>query len=82
MDVHPLQWEQTDAKGLRHRASAFGIMTFYMVAGEPGDWTLTSPQKTAYADTPGYRTLAGAKAAAIVDYKRRVQACLVENGDK
>jgi len=57
-------------------ADAFGIDGFYMVDGEPGDWTLHHPGPDTMHHTPGYDTQVAAKAAAQVDFQRRVLASL------
>lgn len=79
--VRALDWRQMSLDGKRFGAEAFGIDTFYMVSGEPGDWTLTHPQGAAYGHTPGYGTQAGAKEAAQVDFERRVQASLADRSE-
>ena len=71
MQIRELTW---NGVGDRVTASAFGIEVFYLVQGEPGDWTLTTPNKTRYAHTPGYETQRAAQAAAQIDFERRVNA--------
>lgn len=71
MQIRELVW---NGVGDRVTASAFGIEVFYIVQGEPGDWTLTSPGKSRYVHTPGYKTQRAAQAAAQVDFARRAFA--------
>lgn len=71
--VAPLVWI---ARNDRVTAEAFGVREFYGVRGNPGAWSLISPGPDKYVETPGYQTQAGAKAAAQVDYERRVMAAL------
>jgi hypothetical protein len=71
MQIKQLEWR---GHGAQLDASAFGIETFYRVSGEPGDWTLMSPGPREYVDTPGYETQAAAKAAAQIDFERRLKA--------
>ena len=68
--VRELEWRGV---GNRTEASALGIEVFYRVEGEPGNWTLISPGKREYIRTPGYQTQAAAKAAAWVDFNRRIR---------
>lgn len=71
--IPPLEWR---GYGERLTASAFGIEVFYQVSGLPGEWTLKSPGAREYVDTPGYETQHAAKAAAQLDFERRVRASL------
>lgn len=74
--VRDLEWRGT---GDRIEASALGLEVFYRVEGEPGDWTLISPGKREYVRTPGYKTQAAAKAAAWVDFDRRIRTEIRES---
>lgn len=69
MQIRQLDWS---GYGDNLDATALGFETFYRVSGAPGNWTLKSPGKTGYVDTPGYNTQAAAKAAAQVDFERRI----------
>lgn len=70
MEVRGLDWR---GHGARVDAAAFGISVFYRVEGEPGNWILISPGAQNYIRTPGYETQAAAKAAAQVDFERRIK---------
>lgn len=76
MKIRKLKW---NGVGDRVTAPAFGIDVFYLVQGEPGDWTLTSPHKTQYMHTPQYETQRAAQAAAQVDFERRVRAEVLQS---
>lgn len=69
--IRELEWRGV---GDRIEASALGLEVFYRVEGQPGDWTLISPGATSYVRTPGYQSQAAAKAAAQVDFDRRIRA--------
>lgn len=81
IDVHALQWRQTDFAGKTFAADAFGIKGFYRISGKPGEWSLLSPGPLTYMETPGYQTQVAAKDAASVDFKRRVEACFCKPED-
>lgn len=70
MKVRDLDWR---GYGATLDAAAFGIDTFYRVEGEPGNWALISPGPREYLRTPGYKSQVAAKAAAQVDFDRRVR---------
>lgn len=70
----PLAW-RVEASG-RVCVSAFGIKTFFWLEGRPYDWSLWTLGETAYVETPGYQSQAAAKAAAQVDFNRRVLASI------
>lgn len=76
LKVRELEWR---GAGDRIEASALGLDVFYRIEGEPGDWTLISPGKREYVRTPGYQTQASAKAAAWVDFDRRIRAEIRES---
>lgn len=69
--IRELEWRGV---GDRIEASALGLEVFYRVEGQPGDWTLISPGATSYVRTLGYQSQAAAKAAAQVDFDRRIRA--------
>lgn len=68
-----LEW---NGYGDRIEAAAFGIKVFYWVRGEPSNWSLWTLGETSYLETPGYETQFSAKAAAQVDFNRRVLASI------
>lgn len=76
--VQPLAWCSAGYNGQSQEASALGLDVFYRVSGKPGDWTLTSPGAREYVHTPGYAARADARAAAQVDYARRVFGALTD----
>lgn len=76
--VKQLDWKATGLNGQSLAATAFGIDSFYLVRGTPGDWTLVSPGPTKYVETPGYESRAAATDAAQVDFDRRIRATLTE----
>lgn len=69
--IRELKWE---GRNECLTASALGLAVFYKVEGQPGDWTLISPGATSYVRTAGYQSQAAAKAAAQVDFDRRIRA--------
>lgn len=67
-ELKPIDWAWY-GEGLR--GGAFGIRVFYRISGEPGHWTLETPNADRYKRSQ-HPSQAAAKATANEDYKNRV----------